>query len=227
MTENDWLKYTGAEADGTTTGSTADMLYDEIDMTAEIKAVDEHMVRHSYTGETLAGDKVTYSWNRWDALVIKVKDRKMSGGILKGMMQVLSENKRLFVPTEEITFENQWSMMKGIFTMRGTQHKVQILYRGNKPISITKDGTKVSRTIKFYESKVYRTNSWKNMRISSLREFRPEVQNDVYKDQLPEFTRVDELEEIRAFLAGLRSRKLSWEEADILEDIKSELITLV
>ncbi len=230
MNENEWLVYGAAESDGTTTGATADMLFIDVDMSVEIKAVDEHMVRHSYTGETLAGDECVYSWNRYDSLTVKVKGQVMKGGVLKGMMQVISDNHRLFTPTEEITFENQWSLMKGTLHLRNTKqidHHVQILYRGNKPISITKQGTKVSKTIRFYERKVYGTNAWKNMRVSSLREYRPEVENDVYKHQPAEFTRVDELEEIRAFISSLKSRRLSWEEADIVQDIQSELSTLL
>jgi len=230
MTENEWMVYAGAEAQGTTKGETADMLSSDLDMKTEIKAVDEHMVRTAYTGEYLAGDEVKYKFDNWGNLVASVKGKKMSGGIMKGMMQVLSDNRRLFTPSEEITLENQWSLMKGMLHLENTKMKhipVQILYRGNKPISITKQGTKVSKTIRFYEQKVYKTNAWKNMRISSLREYRPEVENDVYKHQSAEFTRVDELEEIRGFIASLKQRRLSWEEADIVEDISSELSTLL
>jgi hypothetical protein len=81
------------------------------------------------------------------------------------------------------------------------------------------------KTIKWYEKAIYRSNLWEQHQVGSLRDFKPEfhLEDDVYSDQFPEFTRTDELEEIYSFITSLKGRRRSNEEQQLLKDIYNEI----
>ncbi len=224
-----WDTYNSAEAHGTSTGATEDMFTQNIEIEVEITAVDERMVEHSFTGTHVANDKVGYTFNRYGQLNMTVGIYKAKGSLAKGILNAISVGRKYFTPTEELGVANQWTLTKGILFPNGSKLRVGILSRGDRVIGIYKAGTNVASTIEWYEKMVYKGEAWKNMRVHSLRTFKPEwhVEDDIYATQEPEFTREAELEEIAQFISSLRGRRLSADEQILLEDIKAELNTMM
>lgn len=223
MTMDEWVIYTAAESTGISKGSTEDVIISTIDINDEIAGADSRFVEKHFAGMTLAGDKIDYIFNKWGQLQMKVAGHTVKGGIRAGIHKGIANSRLYFHALEEESFSGQWTIVRGIMFPNGSSIEVGILYHGESILGIYKKGTNLGRTIKWFEKKIFKTNHWMNMKTHSLREFRPEVRNDVYKDQLPEFTREDELVEILDFVTSLKSRRLSYEEVEILQQIQSEL----
>jgi len=224
----EWELYNAAEADGTSTGSSQEM-FGQIDISVEITAVDERMVEQSFAGQTVAGQEIEYSFNRWGSLEMMVAGHKAKGGLAKGIFNAISVNRKYFRPKADLGINGQWVLTNGILFPNGAQLQVGILSRGQKVVGIYKAGTDVAKTIQWYETMVYKNTAWNSMRIHHLRDYKPEfhVDDDLYAMQEPEFTREVELEEIANFITSLRARKRSQGEEQILSDIKAELDSMV
>ena len=216
----DWDKYNAAEADGVATGSSQDMLFDDVQVDVELTAVDRYMVEHSFTGNHIAGDEVTYKFNRYGQLGGSVRGWALKGGSWKGILKALSTNPKWFTPLEELEVAAQWTLVRGVLFPNGSKIPVGLLCRGDVIIGVYKKGTNVGSTIKWFEQKIYKTNAWRNMQTHKLRDYKPEVLNEVYQKQTPMFTREEELEEITAFIDSLRNRILGNEETQILRDLR-------
>ena len=221
MTETQWTVYNGTEATGI--NSSEDILSHDIDMLDEIKSADSRFVEQSYAGATLAGEAVDYSFNRYGQLQMKLGNWAVKGGVRSGIHKAILNSRLWFTQSQEVTLSGNWTIVKGTMFPNGSAIEVGILMHSLAIIGIYKSGTDVSKTIKWFEQKIYGSNNYKNMQVNSIRDYKPEVQNDVYKHQAPEFTREDELEEMLAFVTSLKDRRISGEEAELLGAIRDEL----
>ncbi len=223
-----WETYNQSEADGVSTGSSQDMFTENIDVAVEITAVDKHMVETQFTGNAIAGEGISYTFNRYGQLTCKFDTGwDIKGGMMKAVMRAIASRHEWFQPMEEVAVGSQWTILKGVLFPNGSKIEVGLLTRGEAIIGIYKKGTNLSRTIKWFEKTIYKSNAWRNMQTHSLREFRPEVKNEIYSHLAPEFTREDELEEMSTFIESLSNRRLSNDELQILHDIKDTLDRLL
>ena len=222
-TKIDWEIYNAAET--TSVESNQEELFSDIDVSIEITAVDTYMVKTSFAGNTLAGEEITYSFNRYGQLQATVGKTKAKGQLLKGICMAIFDSRAYFQPDEELSVNSLYTIVRGTLFPNGSKIPAGILLRGNRIIGIYKSGTDLSRTIKWYEQTVYKSNAWQNMHVHKVRDYRPEfrLDDDVYAQQTPEFTREDELQEIHEFISSLKGRKLSVDEQLLLQDIRNEI----
>jgi len=226
MTENDWLIYGGAEATGT--NASEDTLTDELDLVNEIANADSRFVEMHYAGETLAGQLIDYSFNRWGQLQMHINGHELKGGVRAGIYRGILNSRLYFSPIEEMGIGKNWTLISGVLFPDGSQIDIGILMHSNQIIGIYKEGTDVGRTIRWFEKNIYKGN-WKQMKVHKLTSYRPEynADTDVYHDQEPEFTREAELEDIYTFISSLKGRKHSAEELQLLHDIQTELADML
>jgi len=224
MTENDWLIYNGTEGNGI--NSSEDILPNTIDVIDEIKSADARFVEGQYAGMTLSGEPIDYSFNRYGQLTMEINGWAVKGGVRTGIHRAILNSRRYFTIEQEVSITGNWTIVKGIMFPNGSKQRVGILMHSESIIGIYKSGTDVSRTIEWFEKNIYKTN-WKQMRVHRTIDYRPETPSGVYKTQSPEFTKEDELEEIRAFITSMKERRLSGEEIEILRDIESEIGRLI
>ena len=225
MTENDWLIYGAAETTGMNTSE--DIISHELDILDEIKSADSRFVEGQYAGETLSGQQIDYSFNRYGQLQMKLGGWKVKGGVRSGIHKAILNSRRWFQQHQEVSLSGNWTIVKGVMFPNGSAIEVGILMHSLAIIGIYKSGTNVANTIRWFEQKIYGSNNYKNMQVNSIRDYAPEVQNDVYKHQAPEFTRETELEEIGEFIRSLKLRRISGEEAALLEEIQEEITQLI
>jgi len=224
----DWDTYNSAEAHGTATGEGQD-IFGDLSVEVEITAVDAHMVEVSFSGRKIAGDEVSYKWNRYGQLVIDVKGYVAKGSLRKSIMKALLTTRKYFVPVSEEAFNNQWTLTRGVLFPDDGDHEVGVLTRGQNVIGIFRKGSDISRTMEWYEKMVYKSTAWKSMRVGKLIDYKPEfhLDDDIYAQQEPEFTREEELEEICAFVSSMQGRKRSASEQIILGDLRAILDGMV
>ncbi len=225
MTDTQWDLYNQSEAGGM--NSSEDIISHELDILDEIKSADSRFVEGQYAGETLSGQQIDYSFNKYGQLVMKLGDWKVKGGVRSGIHKAILNSRRWFQQSQEVSLSGNWTIVKGVMFPNGSAVEVGILMHSLAIIGIYKSGTNVANTIKWFEQKIYGSNNYKNMQVNSIRDYAPEVVNDVYKHQAPEFTREVELEEILGFITSLKQRRLSGEEVEILGAIQDELDELV
>ncbi len=198
-----------------------ELLFNDVDITIELPALDDHIVRESFTGTHLAQDKLKWSWNHWGQLQCSVKGYSIKGRTLKAMYKEFLYNKRLFVATKEKSIGEKWTVLYGTLYI-GKSPTVKILMRGETIIGIFKKNTKITPTIKWYEKAVYGGKAGHFNKSHKTIDYRAEAPHDVYDRQQPEFTKEMELEEIREFMHSLKRRVLSNEEREIIAAIGSE-----
>ena len=203
-----------------------ELLFDSVDVAIELPTLDDTVVRESFNGNTLAGDTLTYSFNRWGNLQVHLDKYVIKGRTLKAMYKELIDNKKYFQPTDEVSIDSKWSMLRGnLFPNKGNAEGSWLL-RGESIIGFYKTGTNVARTIQWYEKAIYKGKSISFNRAHKTIDYRPEVRNDIYDTQEPEFTKEPELEEILSFITSLKGRKVSRNEHLLLLDIVSEIETI-
>jgi len=225
MTTDQWTMYNGIEGNGI--NSSEDILSHSIDMMDEIKSADARFVEGQFAGQTLAGEQLEYTFNRYGQLQMELGNWTVKGGVRSGIHRAILSSRLYFRQVQEVALSGNWTIVKGVMFPNGSAIEVGILMHSLAIIGIYKAGSDVGNTIKWFEQKIYGSNNYKNMQVNSIRDYAPEVQNEVYSKQSPEFTKELELEEIRGFINSLKGRRLSGEEADILADIASEVDTLL
>jgi hypothetical protein len=209
-----------SEVNGKVTSETEEMMFN-VDVATALGYMSSGVITNNFSGRTLAGEKLTYRWNYYDSLNMYVGKKELTKHTKGVILAELFNN--YFTITDVKDLKHNWYVYYGVlFKGTGKPIDCKMLLRGNKVIGIYKPKAKVKPTIKFYEKKIYR-NMERNMYVSHTPvDFRPNAEHEVYDKQSPEFTREDELEEIRAFMASLK-RRLSAEEQDIINDIASEM----
>ena len=221
MNEDNWTLYNASEATGM--NSSEDILAHNLDIVDEIKSADSRFVEMHFAGNTLAGQHLDYSFDRYGQLTMKLDNWAVKGGVKSGIQKAILNSRRYFVQHQEISLSGNWTIVKGVMFPDGSAIEVGILMHSLAIIGIYKKGTNVANTIKWFEQKIYGSNNYKNMQVNSIRDYAPEVKNDVYKHQAPEFTRESELDEILEFVTSLKARRISGEEAELLGAIRDEL----
>ncbi len=225
MTDNDWMIYTAAEATGT--NGSEDILQCEIDLKSEIANADPRFVEQAYAGNTLAGEEIAYSW-RYDQLTFKIRGIKLKGGTRSGIHRAIVNSRQYLTIHQETSINGNWTVLDGTLHVNDKDVDVKVLMHSLSIIGIYKPKAKLDKTIRWFERNIYKGN-WKSMQVQSIRDYRPEwtVENDIYAEQAPEFTRETELDEINEFIRSLRTRRLSGEEEEILKVIASNIEMMV
>ena len=194
------------------------------DITTVLPALDEHIVRESFTGSALAGDSIEYRFNRYGQLDMVLKGQyKLSGSTKRAVLKELYDNPAWFQKAEEAVLDEHWALVRGVLFPGGSNTEGSFLFRGTTFIGFYRKGTSVSKTMKFYDQKVFKTISRRYDKAHKTVDYRPHVRNDIYDAQEPMFTREEELEEVYQFLKSLTSRRLSNEENEIIDAIRSVL----
>ena len=183
-------------------------------------SIDAEIVRANYDvhNQSLAGQDVLWDYNRYGTLVPTVVGYMLNARAVKEMYKVIWTARHHKV--EEYHINENWYAYK-IAMRTGTE--LIVLFRQNTLVSIVRPGTDVSNTIKFYDGKIPNMDQiWVN------KTFKPEIENEVYDAEVvPQFTREEELEEIRIFVRSLRHRHLSGEEIELLDEIRDEIDRMV
>ena len=209
-----------SEVNGVVTSDTVDMLFDNVDVKLELGYLSADMIGPNFSGRTLAGTKVVYKFNSYGSLNIKLDKYKLKGKTKSVVLAELFQNYFRLDDVEDMP--HQWAIYQGVlFADTAKPILGKFLLRGNKVIGFYKPKAKVTRTIKFYEKKVYSSLAKNIHHTHKPVDYKLHVVHEVYDTQTPEFTRESELEEIRSFVASLK-RRLSPEEQDIINDIASE-----
>jgi hypothetical protein len=174
---------------------------------ASMLDVSPRIIRTGFTGNYLGNDPVKYSWNTWGQLQVTVGNAKIEKQQLQAVLKALYNTH--FVSTKETVIgDGIWYMKHGYLTV-GKKGKIpgKFLIRGSYIIGFFQEKVKVSRTIKFWNEKVFKYNGPVNIKYQ--RDFKPEwhPEDDIYADQYPEFTREDELQEIDEFIESISHRK--------------------
>jgi hypothetical protein len=127
----------------------------------------------------------------------------------------------------ELIVNGSWVVLNGTLTLGVAKIKGGFLIRNNTIVGWYKAGTKLNDTIKWYDRVVFKDYHKKVMKSTVKRSIRREVENEIYSNQEPEFTREDELIDILEFIDSMRSRKLSASELLLLQDIKVSIDELL
>lgn len=204
-----------------------ELLFDYVDITTELPALDDTIVRESFTvvdGKAyLAGDKLKTSWNNWGQLQFKLDQYPVKGRTFKAVLKELLEYQ--FDKHHEKHLDDKWSLVYGRLLL-GKHPRVKFLFRGETIIGVFKEKTKVSKTIRWYENAIYKGKAVSFNKAHKTVDFRKEVRNDVYDSLHPEFTKEAELEEIIGFIDSIKGRKLSSEEQELINALASSVNTL-
>ncbi len=205
-----------------------ELLEDKVLISIELPAMDPTIVKESLCMINdkfyLAGDKLTLKFNHYGQLGIKLGKYPVKGSTFKTILKEIYTD--YFHPVQERSIDAKWVVVKGYFKW-GKKRDVKFLFRGETIIGIFTKNTKVSSTIKWYEKAIYKSKSFSFNKAHDTVTYRPEVPNEVYDIQYPEFTKEKELEEIRAFITSLKTRRLGNEEREVINDIYSELGIMV
>jgi hypothetical protein len=195
---------------------------------ATLRDVSSRIIRSSFSGNELAGEKLTYRWNGYGQLGIRLGSTKVK----KTQLQVIFKellNDYMVRESETIYGDGLWYTVEGYLTVGRKGHiKGRFLLRGNYVVGYFKDGSKIERTIKWWNKHVFNQSATADV-ATYTRDFKPEFhgEDDIYSTQYPEFTREDELNEIGDFLTSLSGRRLSPDEELILRDIKAQLDSML
>ncbi len=223
-TENDIIIQ--SEVKGVTTSDTEEMLFDDMNIKHEIMYLDKVVLQNNFSGRTLAGEPVVYRWNNWGSLDVRLQGIKLKSQTKGHIMSELYTE--YFTIYDVVDHDHQWCEYIGIlFKDSAKPIEGKFLLRGNKVIGYFKPKKSVMKTIKFYERKVYAGVSRHMHKSHKTVDFRKHTPHGVYDHQEPEFTQEDTLEEVRAFLASLKSRVLGNEEKELVREIYSEVGLLV
>ena len=200
-----------------------------LDLEEDLRYLDPTMIHNNFSGRTLAGSRVIYKWNNWGQLTVKVDGHELKGRT-KGY--ILAELYEYYFTKKSLTSvgnQGLWAVVKGVL-FAGSEKTIECKFvlRGQKVIGVFKPDAGVKASIKWWSKNIYKDYSKNMFKAKKVIDFKPEfrVDRDVYGNQAPEFTRESELEEIRAFIASLKGRRLSNEERELLVAIDSEISQL-
>jgi len=201
-----------------------ELLPDNVDITTTLPGLDPTIVRESMCIVNdkvyIAGEELTLSINYWGQLEGKLGKYKVKGSTWKAIIKELYDEH--FKKTDETVIDARWSIVTGEFTF-SKRLRMKSLSRGETFIGFFTENTKVSKTINYYEKAVFKGTMINYNRVHKTVDYKAEVENEVYANLAPEFTKENELEEIREFIRSLRLRRRSNEEQELLVEIADDI----
>ncbi len=214
----------GQQGTGTMANIDNQELLPNVDIITTLPALDPTIVRESTVIVNdvvyVAGEVLDLSINYWGQLQGKLGKYNVKGNTWKAIVRELYDHH--FTKTNETVVDSKWSIIHGRFTF-SKKLEMKSLSRGETFIGFFTEKTSVAKTIAYYEKAVFKGKMINFNRIHNTVDYRVESPHDVYDKQTPEFTKENELEEIRSFIASLRRRVLSNEETELLGSIVSEI----